>query len=111
MSVAPIQPSAPSQAASPRRVPPLENGDRLTRVEFERRYNAMPQVKKAELIGGLVYMTSPVRHTTHGRPHLLLGGWIAHYLARTPGLDAGDNSTLRLDEDNEPQPDLLLRLP
>jgi hypothetical protein len=32
------------------RVPVLCNGDRLTRDEFERRYEAMPEVKKAELI-------------------------------------------------------------
>ena len=30
--------------------------------EFERRYEAMPEVKKAELIEGEVYMPSPVRH-------------------------------------------------
>jgi hypothetical protein len=42
-------------------IPPLENGDRLTRREFERRYNAMPDVKKAELIEGVVYMPSPTR--------------------------------------------------
>lgn len=42
-------------------IPLLENGDRLTRPEFERRYAAMPQVKKAELIEGIGSMPSPVR--------------------------------------------------
>ena len=42
---------------------PLENGDRLTRAEFERRYAAMPRLKKAELIEGIVYVPSPVRYS------------------------------------------------
>jgi len=46
--------------------PPLESGDRLTRQEFERRYQAMPNIQKAELIEGVVYVASPVRATSHG---------------------------------------------
>jgi hypothetical protein len=93
-------------------VPPLENGDRLTRAEFERRYKAMPNVKKAELIEGIVYMPSPVRLKRHGKPHVILISWLGYYLSRTPSLDDyGDNATARLDEDNEPQPDLALLLP
>jgi Uma2 family endonuclease len=110
MSVAPSQPS-PDPRRSGKSSVPLETGDRLTRVEFERRYAAMPQVKKAELIGGIVYMASPVRHRSHGRPHIILAGWLAYYLSKTPGVDPSDNATLRLDEDSEPQPDLLLRWP
>ena len=56
--------------------PPLENGDRLTRQEFERRYDAMPQIKKAELIEGVVYMPSPVRHKSHSRPHSQIMTWL-----------------------------------
>lgn len=89
---------------------PLENGDRLTRAAFERRYHAMPQVKKAELIEGVVYMPSPVRFTTHARPHSLILTWLGVYAAATPGVEVGDNATVRLDLDNEPQPDALLRL-
>lgn len=104
------KPPAPEPARNP--IPPLENGDRLTRVEFERRYNAMPWVKKAELIEGIVYMPSPVRVNRHGKPHIVLSTWLGYYLSKTPGLeDYGDNSTARLDEDNEPQPDLALLLP
>ena len=91
--------------------PPLESGDRLTRAEFERRYEAMPGVKKAELIEGVVYMHAAVRHEGHGHQHLILSGWLAVYMANTPGVDASDNATVRLDLDNVPQPDLLLRLP
>lgn len=91
-------------------LPPLESGDRLTRVEFERRYAAMPGLKKAELIEGVVYVPSPVRHLKHGQQHADLAGWLAVYRAHTPHVEASDNATLRLDEDSEPQPDLLLRL-
>ena len=57
-------------------IPPLENGDRLSRFEFERRYEAMPHMKKAELIEGAVYMASPLRIRSHGEPHGNLIGWL-----------------------------------
>ena len=63
--------------------PPLESGDRLTRAEFERRYEAMPDVKRAELINGVVYMGSPVRFRAHGRPHVVLLTWLGMYSALT----------------------------
>lgn len=88
--------------------PPLRDGDRLTRAEFHRRYEAMPDVKKAELIEGVVYMPSPVSWKRHGRPHIHIGGWLAAYVSATPGTDAGDNATAILDDDNEPQPDAAL---
>ena len=88
---------------------PLENGDRLSRVEFERRYQAMPEVKKAELIEGRVYMASPVR-IIHGQPHAYIMTWLGVYCAATPGTQFADNTTVRLDTDNEPQPDALLRI-
>ena len=91
-------------------LPPLENGDRLTRTEFERRYDAMPGVKKAELIEGVVYMPSPVRLRRHGEPHALTLGWLTAYRAGTPGVIAADNASARLDLDNEPQPDALLMI-
>ena len=89
-------------------LPALENGDRLTRAEFERRYEAMPHLKKAELIEGVVYVPSPVRHRQHGAPHAQLIGWLVQYAANTPGVEVGDNTSVRLDLDNEPQPDALL---
>lgn len=94
--------------APPGTLPPLENGDRLTRSEFEQRYEAMPHVKKAELIEGIVYMPSPVRVRSHGKPHGQIMGWIGMYSAATLGADFADNTTLRLDPDNEPQPDAVL---
>src|SRR5205823_1278226 len=86
-------------------LPPLESGDRLTRDEFERRYAAMPPHIKAELIEGVVYVASPVRQKYHGRQHYHLLNWLGHYEAGTPGVEGGDNSTVRLDLTNEPQPD------
>ena len=90
--------------------PPLQSGDRLTRAEFARRYRLHPEIKKAELIDGVVYVASPVRHRQHGRPHGLLVGWIVAYAAATPGVDFSDNPTVLLDLENEHQPDALLRL-
>ncbi|MBD2443263.1 MAG: Uma2 family endonuclease [Dolichospermum sp.] len=91
-------------------IPPLENGDKLTRHEFERRYHAMPNLKKAELIEGVVYVASPVRAKQHGKPHARIMGWLIAYEAATPGVEALDNTTVLLDTDNEPQPDALLRI-
>jgi Uma2 family endonuclease len=89
-------------------VPPLQSGDHLTRDEFERRYEAMPHVKKAELIEGVVYMSSLVRVDVHAEPHSWVTAWVAFYAAMTPGVRVGDNGTVRLDPNNEPQPDVML---
>jgi Uma2 family endonuclease len=89
-------------------VPPLEPGDHLTRDEFERRYDAMPGLKKAELIEGVVFVPSPVRVDQHGSPHAALIGWMTVYWAATPGVRVADNTTVRLDLENEPQPDALM---
>ena len=91
-----------------KRPPALENGDRLSRAEFERRYKAMPQVKKAELIEGEVYMGSPVGWEGHAEPQIDLSTWLGTYKALTPGIAAADNATVRLDSKNEPQPDAAL---
>ena len=96
-------PAAPS-------VPPLQMGDHLSAAEFERRFDAMSELKKAELIEGIVYMPSPVSIDHHGEPHTAINGWLFVYQAYTPGTQAADNSTVRLDDRNEPQPDVLLRI-
>ncbi|MBW4646856.1 MAG: Uma2 family endonuclease [Goleter apudmare HA4340-LM2] len=90
-------------------VPALASGDRLTRFEFERRYEATPEKFKAELIEGIVYVAFPVR-AFHGVPHAALVTWLGVYSAATPGVSVADNTTTRLDLDNEPQPDALLRI-
>lgn len=100
--------SFPNTKSDTRPVPPLENGDHLTRHEFERRYAAMPLVKKAELIEGVVYMPAALRFRSHGKPHGQLLGWLFNYHVATPGTELADNSTVRLDLDNDPQPDIAL---
>jgi len=101
----------PRPAVSPKiSIAPLENGDRLTRIEFERRYEAMPEQTQAELIEGVVYLKSPVRIVEHGSPSADLIGWLGLYTANTPGVQAAAHATVRLDRDNEPQPDAFLRI-
>ena len=85
---------------------PLESGDRLTREEFHRRYLCRPDIKKAELIEGVVYVASPVKFVGHGEEHAFMGHWLSHYRLTTGGLRVGDNSTVLLEGENEPQPDL-----
>jgi Uma2 family endonuclease len=97
----------PAPLAGP---PPLESGDHLSRAEFERRYDAHPEIKKAELIEGVVFVATPVRAQQHGRPHSDVMTWLGVYRAATPDVMVLDNTTLRIDEDNEPQPDAMLRL-
>src|SRR5437867_5781354 len=87
----------------------LATGDHMTREEFHRIYAATDDAFRAELIGGIVYVPSPLKRR-HGIHHLLLGALFAAYAARTPGVEAGDNATVLLGEDAEPQPDLYLRL-
>jgi Uma2 family endonuclease len=89
------------------RVPLLENGDRLSRDEFERRYHMTPRHIKAELIDGVVYVASPVR-VIHCTPQSDLITWLGVYRASTPGTDVADNGTDRMDATNEPQPDAML---
>jgi Uma2 family endonuclease len=94
-----------SQTVTTQHLPPLENGDRLIRPEFERRYQAMPGLKKAELIEGVVYMASPLRFKFHAEPHGRLITWLGVYQAATPQIQMGIEPTVRLDIDNELQPD------
>ena len=89
-------------------VPSLVHGQRLTRAEFERRYDAMPHLKKAELIEGVVYMPSPVRSEQHGGPHADLITWLGTYRALTPGVAVNAEGTIRLGPSSDPQPDAVL---
>jgi Uma2 family endonuclease len=87
----------------------FENGDRMTRAEFHRIYETMPEDFRAELIGGIVYVASPLRRR-HGTNHLQLGSLFGVYEAQTPGVEAADNATILLGDAGEPQPDLYLRI-
>ena len=89
-------------------IPPiLESGDRLTREEFHRRYCARPDIHKAELILGVVYVASPARDE-HGKPHNLLSTWLGTYVSLTPGVEARNETTVFLANDGEVQPDCFI---
>lgn len=99
-----------SRGALSAKTPILRNGDHLSRIEFERRYELMPDVKKAELIEGVVYMPSRVP-LSHAEPHAHVVGWLGYYSSKVTPLLGGISASVRLDLDNEPQPDALLLLP
>jgi hypothetical protein len=99
---------ARSPIRSARKIVPLENGDRLTSAEFLRRYEAMPELKKAELIEGHVHMSPPLRADAHSEPDGLLHLWLGYYAANREGVKFYSNPTLILDADNTPQPDSVL---
>src|SRR5438132_11241050 len=88
-------------------LPPLENGDQLDQKTFHARYEAMPQGTRAELIGGVVHMPSPLK-PRHGRMHMRVNGWLSKYEDATPGVEAYDNTTAILGPESEPQPDTYL---
>lgn len=90
-------------------VPLLEQGDVLERPEFERRYESMPWLKKAELIDGVVHLGSAV-YDQHAGAHAVLMHWLGAYILETPGTACRDNATVRLGMRNELQPDALLRI-
>ncbi len=89
--------------------PPLESGDLLDAKEYWRRYEAAPEKVKAERINGKVYlMMTSLRAIQHGNPHALLSGWLFTFKMHDPELILSDNATIRLNADNDPQPDLCL---
>ena len=85
----------------------LEAGDNLTREEFHRRYSARPDIKKAELVEGIVYVGGRVRAREHGQPNAEIAVWLGHYAAHAPGVRYTLHATVILDERNEVQPDVL----
>ena len=89
----------------------LEAGDNLTRKEFHRRYSARPDIKKAELIDGVVYLPSPVSIDRHAENHLFVATWLGTYLAAHRDFRGGDNGTVLLQGGHEVQPDAFLWRP
>src|SRR5580693_8960568 len=101
MATSALPPIRPENRGSSPAEPLLEPGDRLSREEFERRYERMPNVKKAELIERIVYMPSPIRAANHAIPHSEISGWLWSYAAETPGVQCASTPSVRLDLDNE----------
>jgi Putative restriction endonuclease len=91
-------------ARSTQGLPPLENGDRLDQPTFHARYTAMPEQVRAELIGGIVYMSSPLKRR-HGRYGFRLIHWLGEYELATPGTEGLENTTHILGPRSEPEPD------
>jgi hypothetical protein len=87
----------------------LQNGDRLTQPEFHERYKRMPPHFRAELVGGIVTVPSPMKNR-HGTNTFALGGLFQAYENATPGTEVGAGCTIILNEENEPQPDISLRI-
>lgn len=87
----------------------MHNGDRMTQPEFHRIYEQMPENFRAELIGGIVYVASPVK-IPHGTNHFPLGTLFFLYKCATPGVEVADNTTVILGEAGEPQPDIYLHI-
>jgi Uma2 family endonuclease len=85
-------------------VPPLENGDHLDQKTFHERYEAMPPHVRAELIGGIVFMSSPLKRK-HGRSGGRLIQWLLAYEDSTAGTEALENATQILGSESEVQPD------
>ena len=98
---------SPSTALHRRHLPPLEAGDHLDQATFHARYEAMPPDFRAELIGGVVFVPSPLRKE-HGSHHALVMGWLTNYWIATPGTETLDNTTAILGDESEPQPDAAL---
>jgi Uma2 family endonuclease len=98
---------APPAVLSVLHLPPLEAGDHLDQTTFHARYEAMSPDFRAELIGGVVFVPSPLR-SEHGESHALVMGWLTNYWIATPGTRVRDNATAILGDDSEPQPDAAL---
>src|SRR5205085_479256 len=83
----------------------LESGDHLSREEFHRRYCARPDIKKAELIEGVVYVASPMRIKVHDKPNSTIATWLGLYASRVTDVEPGGGGSIYLDAQNEVQPD------
>ena len=75
----------------------------MSRDEFMRRWEELPELKNAELIDGIVYMSSSVT-TLHSTYDSHLAGWLRQYAWATPGCECGNNGTWLMIE-SAPQPD------
>ncbi|HEX8199664.1 MAG TPA: Uma2 family endonuclease [Isosphaeraceae bacterium] len=91
-------------------LPPLVAGQRLDRATFHARYEVMPASTRAELIGGIVHVPSPLSND-HAEGNVAPVVWLDHYVEFTPGLRLAINPSTFLDDESEPQPDVTARIP
>jgi Uma2 family endonuclease len=94
---------------TPSTAPPLVAGERLDRATFHNRYEQMPEGTRAELVGGVVYMPSPLR-LDHGDTNHCVDMWLGYYEESTSGVRTSLNASTFLCDEGEPQPDLLMRI-
>jgi Uma2 family endonuclease len=87
----------------------LVNGEQMSQPEFHRRYEACPNGEKWELVGGVVYMASPLK-LNHSRYDGEIGLLLESYRVGTPGIEVTHNATAVLGDESEPQPDLAMRI-
>src|SRR3954453_17751132 len=88
-------------------LPLLIAGQRLDQPTFHERYTAMPPETLAELVGGVVYMPSPMRWD-HGKPSRFVAGWLFQFQMDTHGVEGADGASGKLDRKGETQPDHIL---
>ena len=88
--------------------PALESGMRLSAEEVDRRYELRPDIKKAELVQGVVYVASPVRIDEHAEPDSILTAWVANYAITHPEARSAGNGTVHLSPNDRVQPDCML---
>jgi len=91
----------------PKTFPPLEAGQLLDRPTFHERYEAMQPETRAELVGGVVYMPSPMS-VDRGDTSLIVAGWLDRYRRFTPRIRGAVGATVKLYLKGEPQPDAFL---
>jgi len=87
--------------------PALESGDHMDAAEFHRRYEQRHDLKKAELIDGVVYVPSPARSAQSNARFRLIGE-LGMYARSAAGVIGATRATLRAGPRNEPQPDVML---
>ncbi|MFT3878951.1 MAG: Uma2 family endonuclease [Gemmatales bacterium] len=90
------------------KLPLLYDGQRLDRETFHRLYEASPELKRVQLIEGIVHMPSPMRFVQHANPQTCINGWLFCYSSQTPGVRNGGSATLKIDTENEFEPDGML---
>jgi hypothetical protein len=94
----------------PKILPALVDGQHLDQPTFHERYEAMPPETRAELIGGVVFMTPPHR-LSYGRMGMLVTGWHSWHEMKTAGLDGANHCTIKMDVQCEVEPECSLRMP